>query len=366
MGVALKALYRSVLGILAGSFLILGFLAGPASAEPHIPPAPFPALPATAELDPAIQNDVNTKGYHIAELKDGVYWITDGNYHSMAVLTKKGVMLVDAPEPLPFFPPLNVVAAIAEITDKPITHMIYSHAHTDHIGGAGAVKAAFPNVKIIAHKLTDEVLKAAKDPRRPRPTATFANQRSVQNGGKLLRLFYFGNTHQKGNIFIYAPFQKILMAVDIVYPGWVPFRRLALSEDIRGWLTGHRKLLTFDFDILLGGHLTRLGTKKDVEIAMEYNADIKKFIEEVYFDPNSTLFAAVGAIDAIHGGGAAFTTVAKWALFSAFYDFNSEHCASQLDAKWVGVLGGAETFNFSNCEAYFQALRLGDVKAPTP
>ena len=26
--------------------------------------------------------------------------------------------------------------AIAEVTDKPITHLIYSHSHIDHIGGA--------------------------------------------------------------------------------------------------------------------------------------------------------------------------------------------------------------------------------------
>ena len=26
--------------------------------------------------------------------------------------------------------------AIVEVTDKPIAHLIYSHAHTDHIGGA--------------------------------------------------------------------------------------------------------------------------------------------------------------------------------------------------------------------------------------
>jgi glyoxylase-like metal-dependent hydrolase (beta-lactamase superfamily II) len=38
-------------------------------------------------------------------------------------------------------------ARIAEITDKPITHFIYSHAHTDHIGGANTVVEAFPSVR---------------------------------------------------------------------------------------------------------------------------------------------------------------------------------------------------------------------------
>ena len=66
-------------------------------------------------------------------------------------MTQRGVILVDVPQPLSFRPPLRVVPAIAEITDKPITHLIYSHTHSDHIGGAGTVVEAFPDVKTIAH-----------------------------------------------------------------------------------------------------------------------------------------------------------------------------------------------------------------------
>ena len=39
----------------------------------------------------------------------------------------------------------------------PITHMIYSVARTDHIGGAGAIKATFPNVEIIAQDKTNQI-----------------------------------------------------------------------------------------------------------------------------------------------------------------------------------------------------------------
>ena len=66
-----------------------------------------------------------------------------------------------------------MVPAIAEITDKPITHLIYSHAHSDHIGGAYTVVKAFPDVKVIAHKRTKEILVRAKDPKRPVPHQAF-------------------------------------------------------------------------------------------------------------------------------------------------------------------------------------------------
>jgi hypothetical protein len=52
---------------------------------------------------------------------------------------------------------------------------------------------------------------------------------------------------------------------------------------------------------------------------------------------------AVNAIDAVHGKGFAFQPVAKWAKY----------------IKGPDALGGAETFNFPNCEAYFIARRFG-------
>lgn len=339
----------------------------PAMAEVRVPPV-IPALPPTAALAPDVANDINAKGYHVEEINgSGIFWITDGNYHAMAVVTRDGVILVDAPEPLPFFPPMAVLPAVAEITDKPITHLIYSHAHTDHIGGAGKVVAAFPNVKIIAHEDTRQILLREADPRRPLPTETFEKKMNLAVGGKRLELSSFGNTHVEGNIFVYAPKERILMVVDVIYPGWVPFRRLALSNDIAGWIKGHDAVLTFEFDTLVGGHLTRLGNRDDVLIQKEYVEDIVNSIEEIIGDANA-LFTAVGAVDAVHGAGTAFQTVAKWALFSAFYDASTMHCANVLDAKYIEgaapgdnpkALGGAETFDFSNCEAYFVARRLG-------
>ena len=66
---------------------------------------------------------------------------------------------------------------------------------------------------------------AAADANRPVPTKTFVNKMSIAVGGQKLDLSYHGNTHQEGNVFIYHKATKTLMVVDIVYPGWVPFRR---------------------------------------------------------------------------------------------------------------------------------------------
>jgi len=334
-------------------------------------PDSAPPLPPKADFPPGVAEDIGSKGYHVAEIRDDVFWITNGDYHVMAVKTHKGVMIVDAPEPLPFFPPMDVLGAVAEIAPGyPITHMIYSHGHTDHIGGAGVIKQAFPDVQIIAHKETKKLLKNMKDPKRPVPTKTFKKSMTVSSGGKHLKLHYYGNTHMPGNIFVHAPKEKILMAVDIIFPGWVPFRRLALSDNIGGWIKGNKAILDFNFDTLVAGHVTKLGTRADVELQLEYVQDIVDSFGNTMADP-SNLFNAISAYDSIHGAGAAFTTNAKWALFSAFFDASTMACSDLLDAKYTEgasagdnpkALAGAEVFNFSNCKVYFEARRLGVVK----
>jgi len=57
--------------------------------------------------------------------------VTEGAYQSMFLVYETGVVVVDAP---PTYA-ARLRQAISEITPKPITHVIYSHSHTDHIAG---------------------------------------------------------------------------------------------------------------------------------------------------------------------------------------------------------------------------------------
>jgi glyoxylase-like metal-dependent hydrolase (beta-lactamase superfamily II) len=115
----------------------------------------------------------------------------------------------------------------AEVTDKPVTYVIYSHAHIDHIGAAGI----FPkNATFIAQQETAAELQRAKSVAKntsmvpPIPTVTFAKNYTLQIGNQTLKLDYYGVNHLPGNIFIYAPSQKVLMLVDVVFPDGFHFR----------------------------------------------------------------------------------------------------------------------------------------------
>jgi hypothetical protein len=95
------------------------------------------------------------KGYLVQEIRDHLYWVTDGSYNTIFLVTEKGVVAVDAPPSIG----KNYLKAIAEVTNKPIAYVIYSHAHLDHIGAAGI----FPkNATYIAQQETAGELQRAK------------------------------------------------------------------------------------------------------------------------------------------------------------------------------------------------------------
>jgi hypothetical protein len=106
---------------------------------------------------PAIPQD---KGYLVQELGNNLYFLTNRAYNTMFMITDEGVIAVDAPPAIGD----NYLKAIAEVTDKPVKYVIYSHSHADHIGAANI----FPdNATYIAHADTAAQLKIANDSNRP-------------------------------------------------------------------------------------------------------------------------------------------------------------------------------------------------------
>ena len=297
--------------------------------------------------DAAMGPTIPKKGYLVEEIRDNLYWVTDGSYNTMFLVTDEGVVAVDAPPSIG----QNYLKAIAEVTDKPITHVIYSHAHLDHIGAAGI----FPkNATYIAHEDTSAELKRAMSLTKndstipPIPTITFPNNYTLQIGNQTLNLDYYGDNHMPGNLFIYAPNQKTLMLVDIIFPGWVPFPYLAIAEDIAGFIKAHDIALNnYDFDTFVGGHLTRLGTRDDVATQQEFISDLEKAAakanSEVQF---SDIAKQVG------------NTNDTWLLYSKYIDAVDENCVQTMLSKWESRLGGAKALMSTHCFAMTEAGRV--------
>lgn len=145
--------------------LAIGFMAGMAQAAEVAAGAdvPYPNMPQIAPIGVrigdhlAIPADAKgppvdpAKGYRLEQLGDGLYMITDNAYQSMFMVYEDGVIVVDAP---PSYA-ARIVEAIREVSNKPITHLVYSHSHVDHIAGAKSLGAV---TTIIAQEETKRLV----------------------------------------------------------------------------------------------------------------------------------------------------------------------------------------------------------------
>ncbi len=118
--------------------------------------------------------------------------LTEGAYQSMFLVHENGVVVIDAP---PVYA-AHIPQAIAEVTTKPITHVVYSHSHIDHIGGSEGLGG---QPVIIAH---EETAPAAHARRGSEPAAADGDVPPTVTrsrvGGQVLELSYHGNGHEPG------------------------------------------------------------------------------------------------------------------------------------------------------------------------
>ena len=276
------------------------------------------------------------KGYVVEEIEDGLHWVSDGPYQALFLVESEGVTLVDAPPSLGG----RLLAAIREVTDRPVTHLVYSHAHADHVAGA----SLFEGATIVAHRETARLLERAGDARRPVPVVTFDDE--LELGRLVLR--YEGLNHHPGNLFVHAPRHGTLMVVDVVYHGWAPYKSLGLPKDVPGYIAAHDTMLAYDFEHFVSGHNARLGTRRDVEDAREHVHDLR--------DAVARALDEVSLAEAMRDTG----TEDGYRFMDVYHDRVCEHATAEVVAKWRDRLGGVEVFTGDNCWIMQQSLRLDD------
>ncbi|MEP7107994.1 MAG: MBL fold metallo-hydrolase [Ferruginibacter sp.] len=346
--------------IFASTFFIgiLILLSIPGFAQPAIQGAvgnPYHDMPEIAAIGVQTGKYINVpesakgpvidpnKGYRIQELGKNLYLVTDNAYQSMFMVYETGVVLVDAPPPFAQY----IRKAVGEVTNKPITYLVYSHSHIDHIGGYKNLNLDKEPI-IIAHEETKRLLTRAKDPNRPIPTVTFKDKYTLKVGSQTLELSYHGVAHEPGNIFIYAPVQKTLMVVDVVFPGWMPWRRFALAQDVPGYFAQVREINQMKWNTLVSGHVARTGTHKDVALQLEFMNDLKN---------------AAGIALASTKPGEGMDPADRgnpWAGFDNYIDRVVIQTVNSVSPKWSTKLAAYDVFIWDQAYAMEQSLRIDE------
>lgn len=275
--------------------------------------------------------------------------ITNNQYQCMAVVSTEGVIMLDAPPTIGY----HMLWALGNITDTPVTHLVYSHAHADHTGGS----YLFGNITRISHYLTKEYFVLDPDPNRPVPDITFSTQYMLTVGNQTLELSYYGANHQPGNIHMYHRASKTLMLVDIAFPGYVCYGNLAQSDYIPGFLRAHDVALTYDFDSYVGGHLSRKGNRADVQMSRDYVYDLHDNCRAA-FDLGETGGDNVTASADVAAAVLAANPGNYFAVLKTILATYASYCEARTNEKWLGVLGAADVHGYSNALQMVDHLRL--------
>jgi glyoxylase-like metal-dependent hydrolase (beta-lactamase superfamily II) len=162
------------------------------------------------------------------KVAEGVWYLTGGTHHSVAVEFKDHVVLVECP--LNDARALAVVDAIKKtIPNKPIKYVVNTHHHFDHSGGLRACvaegatiitqesnKAYYEKLWAMPHTLSPDRL--ARSPRKAAIEAV-AGRRVLADAARTLELYRLeGSDHADTMLIAYLPKEKILVEADVYNP----------------------------------------------------------------------------------------------------------------------------------------------------
>src|SRR5688572_8562164 len=162
----------------------------------------------------------------VEKLKDNLYLMRGGGGNSAVFITANGVVVVDTKNPGWGQPLLE---KIKTVTEKPVTMIINTHTHGDHVSG----NVEFPaTVDVVTHENTKTNMEKMATASGIAPPATPTNIFTVNNGRGMAKrtfkdkmslgkgndqidLYYFGRGHTNGDAWVVFPTLRIMHAGDI-------------------------------------------------------------------------------------------------------------------------------------------------------
>jgi glyoxylase-like metal-dependent hydrolase (beta-lactamase superfamily II) len=256
------------------------------------------------------------------KIKDNLYMLTGagGGGNTAVFIMANGITVVDTKNPGWGQPILD---KIKELSPKPVTTIINTHTHGDHVSG----NVEFPaTVEVIVQENTAANMKrmaaaagtgqpgAAPPPNiftqnngRGLPKRTFTDKMTVGSGADRIDLYYFGRGHTNGDAFVVFPALRAMHAGDIFSGKNIPL--LDANNNGSGVQIGDSLAKAADtikdVDSIITGHSTVM-TLADLREYAQFNKDFLAAVR--------TAKAAGKSVDEV---AAAWTMPAKYAGYAA-------------------------------------------------
>ena len=249
--------------------------------------------------------------FSVERLAEGVYAVVRreplgmaNHANSLLVINDSDVVVVDAQ--FTRAATLEVLAALRRLTPKPVSYVINTHWHDDHVAGNQVYRDSFPGVQFVAHANTREDLATlgaanrkgqvsggppalagfeallqrglaldstpaspsdrraiestlaiarqylAEAPgfRETLPTITFDDRLTLFRGDRRIEIRWFGQANTRGDAVIWLPREGVVATGDILAAP-VP---LAFGSFIAGWATALERVYALRPTTIVPGH----------------------------------------------------------------------------------------------------------------
>lgn len=180
----------------------------------------------------AFQQGANApKVVTVDKIKDNLFVLQGGGGNTAVFVTANGVVVVDTKIAGWGAP---ILAKIKELTPKPITTVINTHSHFDHVSG----NVEFPtNVEFVAHENTKSNIEAwppvhgfpgtfpnvvKESGGKGIPKRTYKDTLTLGTGNDRVELRYFGRGHTSGDTFVVFPSLRVMHTGDMFPAKMIP------------------------------------------------------------------------------------------------------------------------------------------------
>jgi len=141
---------------------------------------------------------------------------------------------------------------VRSITDQPVRYVVNTHHHGDHTGSNAKFAAA--GAEIVASERAH--VKMVEAGMQGLPAFTMEDRARIHVGGKVVDMMHFGRAHTDGDIVIYLPQYRVLVAGDLFTYGSATPQLIdyAGGGSARDWTETLDRILALDFDTVVPGH----------------------------------------------------------------------------------------------------------------
>jgi glyoxylase-like metal-dependent hydrolase (beta-lactamase superfamily II) len=212
------------------------------------------------------------------KVKDNLYMIVGNGGNTGVFITDAGVVVVDTKNP-------NNGPAILDqikmITPKPVTMVINTHTHNDHVGSNEAFPATVDFVAQANTKTNMEKMDNFKgDNARFLPKQTFRDKMTLGKGKDEIDLFYFGPAHTSGDAWVVFPALRAMHSGDAFAGKTTPI----IDGMNGGSAAQYGKTLSKaaskikNVDTIIGGHTDHPMTFEDLKEYAAFNSEFTTWV----------------------------------------------------------------------------------------